>query len=427
MADHFLPETLVTFSVYEFQGSVTPVFEISRRTDPAGFLITQGWEIAWDLEPGNFVVGTDGVTTKELLLKYVTLDVFDPVNDIISGQAVAGIKVDIGVGNADGEQWMSVYADKSSGEWTADFTAILNITEDMWAGAHVNDEDGDVTAAHNSGPPEPPAWFTAFPDQEIVEGWDWPLGAVIHMTIDDPNTIALPDYEQDETMIWAPWGSGQLWAWFEFPGEYDLKPGDVVTLTDGVTERTHVVRNLSIITADSQHNTVLGISDRNENISLWSWEDPQGMRLQVKANRAGKWRADFDAVDFDLVPGKHVRAEVWDEGGNDTAVDWYVHPSYIGHWHAVDSYDQSNMQMTISGGGNGVYRLTWTDDSWSACGGRPGVGFGTGRLVPDVLRVDWVIKCQGVVVWEGQLDYWMDLETGELWDGENTWYPVRGK
>jgi hypothetical protein len=151
------------------------------------------------------------------------------------------------------------------------------------------------------------------------------------------------------------------------------------------------------------------------------------MRLQVKANRAGKWRADFDAVDFDLVPGNHVRAEVWDEGGNDTAVDWYVHPSYIGRWHAVDSYDHSNMNLTISGGGNYQYQLIWTDDHWNVCGGRPGVGFGTGRLVPDVLRVDWVIKCRGVVVWEGQFDYWMDIETGELWDGENTWYPVRGK
>lgn len=428
MANNFLPETPITFYIYESKGDVDPVYVIDLNTDEFGNVGTQGWEYLWNPEMGNYVVATDGVNIKELELEYVTLDVFDPYNDFLSGEAAySGRQVDIGVGNENGEQWMSVIADDDS-RWSADFTLPdyeFNITADSWAGAHVSDEDGDVTASHNSGPPEPPAWFTAFPEQDVIEGWDWPLGAELHMSIDDPSTEVSPDYEQSETVEYAPWGSGQLWVWFEFPEAYDMKPGDVVTLSDGLVERTHVVRNLTITSIAFKQNTVTGTSDANESINLWSWEDPEGAQLRTNANNKGIWRADFDDIGFDLVPGYHVRAEVWDDTGNDTAVDWYVHPNYTGLWRAIDSADDSNMQMTISGGGNNRYQLTWSDDYWSICGGPGGNGLGTGVLTPwDMLQVNWVIKCHGAVVWEGQLDYMMDLETGTLWDGANTWFLV---
>ena len=428
--NNFTPETLVTFSIYDHQGDENPILEFSKPTDELGNLTIEGWQHIWDPEPGDYIVATDELIAKDLVLEYITLDVFDPENDLVSGYAMPGREVGVGVGNETGEQWMNVFADEATGEWIAQFEFNVGedyLTEGSWAGGHVADEEGDVTAAHNSGPPEQPAWFTAFPEQDIVEGWDWPLGAEVHLAIyEDP--VASPVYEQDETVVFAPWGSWQLWVWFEFPSEYNLKPGDIVTLTDNVTERTHVVRNLSITAIASEQNTVTGTTDANENITLWSWEDPQGMRLQTTANNIGAWRADFDDVGFDLVPGYHVRAEVWDDGGNDTAVDWYVHPTYTGLWRAVDSHDGSNMQMTISGVGNNQYQLTWTDDYWSICGGRGGIGLGAGSLdLGGSLRVDWVIKCRGAVTWEGQFDYVMDFETGTLWDGANTWYLVGGK
>lgn len=427
MLDQFPANVPVTISVYEHQGDMEPVLVLDRySTNESGFLSIEGWMHNWDLEPGNYVIASGGDVTKELVLEYITLDAFDPANDFISGHALPGREVSVGVGNETGEQWMNVFADAITGEWNADFTGTgFDITEDMWAGGHVGDEDGDVTAAHNSGPPEPPAWFTAFPAQDVVEGWNWPLSANIHLTIDDPATTEIsPDYEQEETVAFTPWGSSDLWVWFEFGDEYDLKPGDVVTLTDGTTERTHTVRNLSITSIASEQNTVIGTSDASESIYLWSWEDPQGLRVQTTANNMGVWRADFDDVGFDLLPGFHVRAEVWDENGNDTAADLYVHPTYTGLWRTVDSYDQSNMQMTISGGGNNQYQLTWTDDYWSSCNGRS-VGHGIGT--PDLgggLLVDWVIECRGDVVWEGQINYFMDIAAGTLSDGANTWYLV---
>lgn len=180
-------------------------------------------------------------------------------------------------------------------------------------------------------------WFTVFPPG-AVEGWDWPLGATIHLTIDDLTTDVSPDYDQDETVILAPWGSGQLWVWFEFPEAYILKPGDIVTLTDGVTPRTHVVQNIAISTVDSDENTVIGVAGVGQNVSLWSWEDSEGRVLEAAADEFGNWGADFDDVGVDLELGHHVRAEVWDDG-NDTAVDWYIAPPPNPHFTVFPEWD----------------------------------------------------------------------------------------
>lgn len=206
MAGDFPPETPVTFSVYEHQGDSEPVVVLDQfSTDGTGFLQTQGWEHTWDLAPGNYVTATGGGVTKELLLEYVTLDIFDPDNDFIQGKALpGGRKVDIGVGNADGEHWMSVFSDETSGEWIADFTAEgfeFDITEDMWAGAHVYDDDGDVTAAHNSGPPSPPLipWRDEF-DGSLGDGWYW--------VNENPNEWSLTENPGFLRIYTSPYGTG---------------------------------------------------------------------------------------------------------------------------------------------------------------------------------------------------------------------------
>ena len=274
---NFAPETLVTFSIYDNQGDETPILEFSKPTDASGNLTIEGWQHIWDPEPGDYIVATDGLVTKSLELAYVTLDLFDYDNNLISGTAMLGEKVDIGVGNADEEQWMTVYADEASddegiGLWSANFNTIgFDVTEDMWAGAHVNDEDGDVTAAHNSGPPEPPAWFTAFPEQDAVEGWDFPLGAVVHLAIDDPSTEDSPDYEQDEVVTFTPWESWQLWVWFDFADAYDMKAGDIVTLTYSETVRTHTVRHLAVSKVNPEDYIIKGVSDPGVDVSVWPY------------------------------------------------------------------------------------------------------------------------------------------------------------
>ena len=77
------------------------------------------------------------------------------------------------------------------------------------------------------------------------------------------------------------------------------------------------------------------------------------------------------------------------------AVNFAPRTPFKGVWRAID-LDGSNVQLVIAGGGRGVYRLNWTDDYWSICDGRPGIGKGLGVLDssdPYILHTDWVITC----------------------------------
>jgi hypothetical protein len=241
-----------------------------------------------------------------------------------------------------------------------DSTTNVLVT-DQRGEARILDGNGDGNAvcdigAYEAGevPESLNPWFTAFPNQEVVEGWDWPLDAVVHMTIDDPSTADSPDFQQDATVTYTPWGSNQLWVWFDFAGVYDMKLGDVVTLTDGTTPRTHVVQNLSISTINPDENTVSGIANAGQPVIVWSWEDTEGNRLETTANDSGIWTVDFDDVNFDLVIGNHVRAEVWVDR-NDTAVDQDIrnpHFTVFPEWEWFDGLnwpDGSSVTITVAG------------------------------------------------------------------------------
>ena len=108
-----------------------------------------------------------------------------------------------------------------------------------------------------------------------------------------------------------------------FPEGCDVEIGDEVTFTDGVTTRTHNVRNLAISVVDADVNTVAGIADGYAEVYVWP--HATGQQVLATADSEGNWLADFNGL-FDLVPDECGRAEIRDEVGNATAVDWCVPP-----------------------------------------------------------------------------------------------------
>ena len=76
-------------------------------------------------------------------------------------------------------------------------------------------------------------------------------------------------------MAVTTWGDPRTYIRFEFGGEYDLKVGDVVTITDGETPRTHVVQNLSVTGVDPVSDTITGQADPYADVILWPHEFDQ--------------------------------------------------------------------------------------------------------------------------------------------------------
>ena len=348
-AEEFSPGGILNVKIYDQQDG-TLLWEENRTADESGFLVVEGWEHPVDLKPGNYLVIADDFTTKDLVLEAVTLDVFDPSNDYLAGTAPpapGGRPVWIWTGNDSTACSMDVIADPVSGAWEADFsTQPCDVMEDMWAVAQVFDEDGDASEGNL---PRVPI-FTVFPEWEAIEGWGWTQDATVHLEIDDPNTGQSPDHSQDAQVVPLPWNPNDIWVRFDFAGLYDVKPGDVVSLSEGATSRTHIVQNLAITGVNEVEDAVSGTAEEGE--TIYVWPHATGQQVEATAGSGGAWQVDFTGI-FDLVPGECIRSEVRDDTGNATGADGCIpnpHFSAFPEWDSVEGWEwplDAMIHMTI--------------------------------------------------------------------------------
>ena len=110
-----------------------------------------------------------------------------------------------------------------------------------------------------------------------------------------------------------------------------------------------------------------------------------------------------------------------------TTIAYAAPPSpFIGHWQAIDSDDESDIRLTIAGGGASPFHITWTESYFSFCEGKAGIVKGTGLLNPDdsnVLEANLHIKCFTTGASDNFQPVWIyDSGTDTITDGMNTWY-----
>jgi hypothetical protein len=328
----------------------------TQVTDPSGITFV-GYDMhGQDMMPGNYLVVSDGVNSKGLVLETITVDLFDTENEIMAGTAPLGRDVWAAAGPQEWQERIMVTADSETGAWSADFNTIeFDITEDMrgWSSAAIYDEDGDTNETSSlAGPPNP--HFTVFPEGEWFDALDWPEGATVTITVADKPECSL------ERVSPGNFFNGG------FPDGCDVQFGDTVTFTDGQTLRTHTVQNLAITDVDKVANTISGTADIGAVVHAWIHEhDGSEMQLPVEN---GTWLADFGSHDFDLVEGTCGRSEIRDEFGNSTAVDWCIPRPWLNafpEWDVIYSYEwpaYSDVDLTING--QFVQTVTVGPTSW---------------------------------------------------------------
>jgi len=363
--------SIVSISVTDKDGCSTEAVASFPDGDPSNTYFSLNFPGGCAIEAGDFITLSNETLSlthqvQELTITEVSLD-----NNTVAGTAVYDAEqynFHTWINGVD-ESYMQLSTE--SGAWLADFNSLEGgLQPGMRGRVELTDQASNSTTAEWY---IPNPWFSAFPEGEIVEGWDWPLGATLLLTINGD------DYSATETSLITPWEpeSGATWVWFEFPGAYDMKPGDVVTLTDGITERTHVVQNLDITEINLDENQVYGTTDGEKNVILWSWEDPEGRRIET-TSEGDYWGVDFDDIGFTLKPSYHVRAEIWVDG-NDTAVDRYIpNPRFtvFPEWEWFDGLDWPDgvtVSITIEGkdGGKDECTTEGTSSDYFFNGGFP--------------------------------------------------------
>ena len=231
-----------------------------------------------------------------------------------------------GVLNIAEEDWIEYW--KEHGEW---HPMLLKITSQ--ASGH-SGEDAlyalvRIEPAEDIDIPEPPH-FLANLINNSVDGFNWAPDTEISITIQDGDDTVV-----DETAHSDPEGNFEF-----FPGmvDYQLEPGHVITVDDGVDSSSHAVVPLSVEVVDAENDIVSGTAPVGSTVEVMVFDDeewPHPTRLvEAVGDDFGEWSADFsvpgdtDAEGEDLLhdlqPGEYGHAMVTDEQGNSTVEYWNV-------------------------------------------------------------------------------------------------------
>ena len=155
----------------------------------------------------------------------------------------------------------------------------------------------------------------AHPVWDSVDAWWWPEDRILTLTIDDPNTSKNPDLKMKKSGADKYAGT----VWFELTG-YDLKSGDIVTLTDGTLTKELIVSILTITSVDVDADIVYGTADPDVVLRLPYTSEG----ISVTSGPDGNWIADLGSYGYDVQPGTTMIAEQFENDGDLTSYEYWI-------------------------------------------------------------------------------------------------------
>ena len=371
-----------------------PVYSTTAQTDGGGNFNTNG-SILYDVQAGDLLTITDGASTKQHVCTALTVDIVDAETDTIMGTAAPGAWVQVGVNAPDGGRIRWMYAD-GDGIWVADFsTAAGQGSQDQpWdlvpgsnGTAEEFDDDGDATNVQ---------WqidnptFAVDSERNGIWGWQWEPETEVGVTIGPPLSPVFAD------ALWTDeWGNFDL-------GEisYDIQPGETVTVTDGISVKTHIVTPLLVTGINADTDTVFGTAQPYS--TVWVNTDMAWRSRQVEADASGNWSAEFGTAEgdeewqqsWDLTLGSSGTASQNDADGDSTQVNWRipnpgftVSPQNDNLW-GWDWAPDSQVTITIGDLGAPDLQTTANVDEWG--------NFGTDSVAIDIVPGMLVTVTDGV-------------------------------
>ena len=336
---------LLTLTVEDTTTELSPDYTATATTQPydpqdpnSGTSVNFYFEDNYTLKSGDRVTVTGGGFTRITTVADIHVTNVDVENDIVSGTAGYGItSVNIRLWSSPIE--MQRDAEVVNGVWNADFSVpsqdfgVYDIKPGDSGVVRWFEGDGDFTTDYWE---VPNPTFGVRANDDRVEGWQWPLGATVNVEIDDPTTTLLnPDYSESTSVGVADWNPNETWFNIEFAGTYDIKVGDLVTVTDGTTTKQHTVVNLNFTQIETDTDRVFGTADPDQLVNIWiCWESDPCINRDETADQNGDWMTDFsipgeqdwEQDTADLRVGSWIDSSVNDEDGDSTMYGVTVEP-----------------------------------------------------------------------------------------------------
>jgi len=167
-----------------------------------------------------------------------------------------------------------------------------------------------------------------------IAGYGWKVGTTITLEIDDPANGIGTDYSDSQE---AHITEAENISVTFFPGvDWDLAPGHIITLSDGITTVTHVVQDLSIETIDIENDQIQGTAKPVSEVMVWL-ESPYSHELRVKADASGHWQANFTGIGdiIEASTGAVAQNDIPPSGSSHTRINWT-----FGHLHIEASLNE---------------------------------------------------------------------------------------
>jgi len=281
------------------------------------------------VRPGHVVTMTNGFLTKTHTVSALQVTDFDYDLDTICGTAEPGLRVETRIQYEDlfFQRYVTVAAD---GSWCVDYAHpgaganekslydLLPFTEGT---AHLWDEDQDNTQV--TWPYNLVAWVGG----EHVEGNNWLYGDPVTLQINDPATDADPDYSAVAMPEVGPWFLTGVDFQFTYE-DYDLKPGDTVTLSQGERTKQLVASpTLAFTSINYLTDAVTGIATPGAHVLVIVGYGGDYSRC-TEADSAGNWSVNFfvpgdqlgEEGVLGLLPGMNVMAAEADADADSTNI-----------------------------------------------------------------------------------------------------------
>ena len=307
----------------------------SYQTDEWGNF---GGGVALDLNVGQYLVATDGISTKDFVIRNLYVTSVDVDNDLVHGTSTPGDVVQVETHGEDG-QWREVTADGVTGDWTADFSvvwedqAVFDIVSGSSGNARYYEPDGDETQRswHVSDPR-----ITASVNHEEVWTYDFPDepdGQMLYYRLDDPATAEI-DFEGTMPLLVQ---DGSTQSGDHSFGRFDVQAGHTFTVRnrpfdvplDGGMERVLAISHVTVDSVDPDLDVITGTADPAEGprVCVWSndaelCDDNPGFTW----NPDNTWAADFGSIGSDVAPGHWNSASQFETDGDETHYWWNLPP-----------------------------------------------------------------------------------------------------
>jgi len=266
------------------------------------------WQDDFFMETWDHIVMTDGFITKEVWVTDLAVTDFDLSTGQISGTYTYDPESDdyLWVWLYDGDGQIPTM--NPDGTW---ITTFDELSPGVWGGATQWDMDGDGTSLDFQVPN--PTFVAYVPG--AVEGYDWPMGDEISLTVNGvpypvtANSEQRPDFPEGETrVLFEIWQEG-----------WSLSADDYVVMTDidsGFIKYV-TVTNLAVTGYNLAEGTVSGIYDPTYDLWVWLYD---GDGQVPTMNPDGTWIATFD----ELSPGAWGGATQWEPDGDGTSIDFQI-------------------------------------------------------------------------------------------------------